>query len=195
VPPRCWSVKESLSHAGWRGSCAPTGAFQTASQRRLRRCLSYLVPRANSRFFRVRFISFDEPPACANTGYAPASHIITNCVRKSQGGGARAPASLAILSSGGYNWKPLQCVARAAAHNPKGGRRGGRYVAVQLGVRGAVSAAYRRGLTDTVLDLRHIGACAPRGALESVWDRNRPRKTTPIASGFGAAAAARATRS
>jgi hypothetical protein len=128
-------------------------------------------------------------------GHPPAPEKYTQnhftCVK----GWAHAPASLAILSSGGYNWKPLQCVARAAAHNPKGGRRGGRYVAVQLGVRGAVSAAYRRGLTDTVLDLRHIGACAPRGALESVWDRNRPRKTTPIASGFGAAAAARATRS
>ena len=104
------------------------------------------------------------------------------------------PHPLRIESFAGYNTEPLQRVARAATH-PKGGRRGGRYVAVQLGVREAVSAKYRRGLTDTVLDLRHIGACAPRGALESVWDRNRPRKTTPIASGFGAAAAARETRS
>jgi hypothetical protein len=91
------------------------------------------------------------------------------------------PHPLRIESFAGYNTEPLQRVARAATH-PKGGRRGGRYVAVQLGVREAVSAKYRRGLTDTVLDLRHIGACAPRGAQKASGtetDRAKPPQSPP----------------
>ena len=68
-----------------------SGAFQACLQRRLRRRFVCLVPRAIPRSYRVRFIICDEPPACAKYGYAPASHIITNRTRKSQGGRAHAP--------------------------------------------------------------------------------------------------------
>ena len=71
-----------------------SGAFQACLQRRLRRRFVCLVPRASSRSYRVWFIVCDEPPACANNGYAPASHIITNRLRKSQGVRAHAPVPL-----------------------------------------------------------------------------------------------------